>query len=147
MKHHLLDSRPPTHFVPRIIALPNPSAAPRSFVKLEHVLPIVRLKEQPADASFCDMDWPLAALVSRPLLLHLRQHPLPVATVAPEVVHEDHVLAVGFGHELDCATDEPKSVTSGRESQSWRSWPSAGMMSPRGHGREHLPPSFASMNQ
>jgi hypothetical protein len=31
----------------RIIALPDPSAASRSFVKLEHVLPIVRVEEQP----------------------------------------------------------------------------------------------------
>jgi hypothetical protein len=50
------------------------------------------------------MGWPLAVLVSLPLLLHLRQHPLPVATVAPEVVHEDHVLAVSFGHVVDDAT-------------------------------------------
>jgi hypothetical protein len=47
------------------------------------------------------------------------------AKVAPEVVHEDHVLFVGFGHEFDDATDEPKPVTSRRESQQWRSWPSA----------------------
>ena len=52
---------------------------------------------------FCDIVFHfhfglLAALISRPLLLHLRQHPLPVASVAPEVVHEDHVLAVNFGH-------------------------------------------------
>jgi hypothetical protein len=33
-------------------------------------------------------------------------------------------LFVGFGHEFDDATDEPKSVTSRRESQQWRSWSS-----------------------
>jgi hypothetical protein len=47
-------------------------------------------------------------------------------TVAPEVVNEDHFLAVNFGHEFDDATDEPKSVTSRRESQQRRRWPSAG---------------------
>jgi len=52
MKNHLLDSLPPADGVPRIIALPNPSAAPRSFIKLEQVLSIVRVEEQPADASF-----------------------------------------------------------------------------------------------
>jgi hypothetical protein len=104
MKHHLLDSCPPTHPVPRIIALLDPSGALCSFVKLEHVLPDVRVEEQAADASFCDMDWPLAALVSVPLLLHLRQHLLPVATVTPEVVNQNHVLAVGFSHELDDPT-------------------------------------------
>ena len=40
------------------------------------------------------------------------------ATVAPEVAHEDYVLFVSFGHELDDATDEPQSVTSGKASPS-----------------------------
>jgi hypothetical protein len=71
------------------------------------------------------MGWHLAALVSRPLVLHLRQDPLPVATITPEIVHEDHVLAVGFGHELNDETDKPKSLTSGGESQHRRRWPSA----------------------
>src|ERR1017187_4015781 len=74
------------------------------------------------------MGWHLAPLVSRPLLLHPRQDPIPVATITSEIVHEDHVLAVGLGHELDYSTDEPKSVISGRESQHRRSWPSAGTM-------------------
>jgi hypothetical protein len=47
-------------------------------------------------------------------------------TVASEFIHEDHVLFVGFGHEFDDATDEPKSVTSGQESQHRRHWHSAG---------------------
>jgi hypothetical protein len=49
------------------------------------------------------------------------------ATVAPQVVHEDPVLFVSFGRELDDTTDEPKSVTSPRESQQRRGWPSAAM--------------------
>jgi hypothetical protein len=49
------------------------------------------------------------------------------ATVTPEVVHEDNILAVNFGHELDDATDELKSVTSPRESQQQRHWPCAGL--------------------
>jgi hypothetical protein len=49
------------------------------------------------------------------------------ATVTPNVVHEDHVLFVIFGHELDDANDEPQSVTLGRASQ------------PRRRGWEHLP--------
>jgi hypothetical protein len=48
-------------------------------------------------------------------------------TVTSEFIHEDHVLFVGFGHEFDDATDEPKSVTSRRESQQRRGWPSAAM--------------------
>ena len=45
VKHHLFNLRQPADGVPRIIALPNPSAASRSFVKLEHVLAIVRVEE------------------------------------------------------------------------------------------------------
>jgi hypothetical protein len=52
VKHHLFHFRPPAHVVPRIIAVPDPTAASPSLVKLEHVLPIVRVEEQPADASF-----------------------------------------------------------------------------------------------
>jgi hypothetical protein len=52
VKHHLLDYRLPTHNVPRCIALPNPSAALRSFVKLEHVFSRVMVEEHQADASF-----------------------------------------------------------------------------------------------
>jgi hypothetical protein len=47
------------------------------------------------------------------------------ATVTPNMVHEDHLLAVNFGHGCD-ATHEQKSVTTGRESQPRRRWPSAG---------------------
>src|ERR1039457_1468745 len=46
-------------------------------------------------------------------------------TVTSEFIHEDYVLFVGFGHEFDDATDEPKSVTSRIESQQRRGWPSA----------------------
>lgn len=45
VKHDLLDSRPPAHRVPRIVALPDPSAESRSFVKLEHVLSAMRVEE------------------------------------------------------------------------------------------------------
>ena len=47
------------------------------------------------------------------------------ATVAPEAVNQNHVLFASFGHELDDATDDPKSVTSPGESQQWRRSPSA----------------------
>src|ERR1035441_1450398 len=57
------------------------------------------------------MGWHLAALVSRPLVLHLRQDPLPVVPVAPEVVNQNHVLAVSFGHELnDPTTSQSQSL-------------------------------------
>jgi hypothetical protein len=51
-------------------------------------------------------------------------------TVTPKVVNEDHILIVNFGHELDDATDEPKSVTSPRESQQRRRLRSAGLTMP-----------------
>jgi hypothetical protein len=47
------------------------------------------------------MGWPLAALVSLPLFLHLGQNTLSLASVAPKVINQNHVLAVSFGHGLD----------------------------------------------
>jgi hypothetical protein len=125
MKHHPFHSRPPTHLVPRIITLPNPTAALRSFAKLEHVLPGVRVEAQPADASFCDMDWALAELVSLPLVWHLQKKALPLTMVTPEVKNENQVLTADFGHGLHHARDNPESVRVERKTQHLRRWSSA----------------------
>ena len=75
----------------------------------------------------------LAALISLPLLLHLRQNPFPVASVAPEVVNQNHVLAVGFGHELDDATMSESQSLRGEKVNSGEAGPatSAGQRWPR----------------
>lgn len=117
MKYHLLDFRLPTHFVPRIIAQPNPSAVSCSFVKLEHVLAIMSVEEQLGDTPFRNMNRPIAPLVSLPLFAHVRQKPLSMATVASKVINENLVLGVSLGHGLNYEINKRKSVMSVKESQ------------------------------
>jgi len=101
MKHNVLYARPPAEGVPRFIALADPTAAPRTFVKLEHPLPALRVGEQPADAALCKLNRPLAPFIRLPLLRHLRQSPLSLGRVAPNVINEDHFFPMSFGHRLN----------------------------------------------